>query len=907
MRRPVLCVVVLSTLLVPKVGRAQQPAHASVTAAPLIGCDLPATSDPLLVSLPLPLLDHLKPRARSPFVHAFLIGLIADTSAGQHRLSRCARSFVAASPTQLDTLRARMPDGEAIVDALRAAELTRQRVQGIADSLRLTIGAAVTILRRDARVTNMDSAFDGLAASVCRADRGEACRAAHSLVDSANTLRLARAEAARAGEVADLARAGSTSVRERLGDAQRQLGNETRTLDLAKIDSTFPPAALDEIRKRIRAFEDSVRTLKAALGTAEARDTMAADSVKRATSKLTAARGALAGAFTSFETALAARPTLEASKAIIEGSDIVTRIPLAEAPPAIGVASSPSIPSADIMLQLTDFIITRAKQEAVNSFIINLYKVIDAQPLMKFGFPDTWALMSGLGRRGEKTLNAVAVGRIPMNTWRSTIAGDFITLPANLIERGPSALCRDSASELVIAPPRAPSGANTPSDSARESLLRVIADRAAERRAACRARVATLRPVAPLARRLLQGDPVFDILHDAAALPADPDVPADWTRVQAGLAIVGALTEASAMQGRVPNVDIARHPYVLTARTISDAPLAQRSAFLNLLVMLAVPSGATTPKDIDALALWGAVNDEVRLLDRLANLPAGAGVRSADAAQVARMSFAVLGGATRLSRAFASGSSAEGLDSIAGRWLAVSSTVEPLVAGNYGLALSRSMVFLRSLTGVDVPASVITLTALASALSDASNGDQIRVAFEAAASPVGGWQGKRYGEGGASITALPGGGAGAEWLVTRGEKEDSLGRVAATYGVSLPVGIEWMQRRVGDDGVATPGCHRAAVCGIGVFVPIIDLGALLSYRVGGASDVRPDPNTTFRQVFAPGLYASLAFSRTIPLNMLAGVQFMPALRTVDSPTNPGTRSAFRFGINLGMDVMLFKF
>jgi hypothetical protein len=103
------------------------------------------------------------------------------------------------------------------------------------------------------------------------------------------------------------------------------------------------------------------------------------------------------------------------------------------------------------------------------------------------------------------------------------------------------------------------------------------------------------------------------------------------------------------------------------------------------------------------------------------------------------------------------------------------------------------------------------------------------------------------------------------------------------------------------------GSPRCVVCGRGLFLPLIDLGALLSYRLNHTGSVDSEPNTTFRQVFAPGLYATIPLSRVVPATVLIGGQLMPSLRKVETEGRQESRSVFRASIGLSMDILLFKF
>ena len=145
---------------------------------------------------------------------------------------------------------------------------------------------------------------------------------------------------------------------------------------------------------------------------------------------------------------------------------------------------------------------------------------------------------------------------------------------------------------------------------------------------------------------------------------------------------------------------------------------------------------------------------------------------------------------------------------------------------------------------------------------------------------------------------------GSEWVRHEEGDPSGIGKRTTDFGVSLPVGVEFLRSHNTAEQTGKAGCF---VCRYGLFIPLVDLGALLSYRVGGSDSVHAEPNATFRQVFAPGMYMSLALTRTVPATLLLGGQLMPALRTVDNASGPAPRSAWRVGASLGLDVMLLHF
>lgn len=864
------------------------------------GCRESANTERLRLTLPLDVLDHLDRMQGSVFVHAFLIRHVADPDAGNHRLSACARRFLAAGASDLLGLRANLPDAGALLSAIRAAEEARLRSARLADSLP-TLGTVAARLRADTSAGALD-AYGRLLASAgraCGSDRTAgpctelrgASAALDRLLFSRSALEAAGERSRQAAEAAERATANvEASAAER----------ERDSLNLERVDAggtDADSATLGDLRLKLRDWDPLDQAVQQA-GRNAAEAAQAADSSRiRAVVAADSARGLLLEALSVLEKELAERPLTNRTITAAEGSRIASSLIPLSAPPVQASDGISAARSPNLMLELTDFIIARARSEVVNSFVVNLHGLVREQPLMRYGFPDTWGLMTGITTRDDGRLNAVEVGRIPLNTWRATLAGDFVMLPVNLLESGAASICG-------VARVRVPT----------DSVARQAADSV---RRECDARVAVLTPLGPMARRLLEGDAVFDVLRDVASLtpPMAPDLTQEWRRVAQGLTVVSAMAEVYLSQGHIPAADPVRHPYVLTGRSFAQVPKRQRDALVRLLVVRAVPTPKDAPStsldDTDLqIALQNAAAGLTRVLDRIASRPGDGDLNSTQAALLVRGGFDALAGSVDFAHAFAGGGGGGGgaarLDTIRTRWRAVSAAIEPIVARDFGLALSRTTVLLRELRGAEVPAPMFTLVALASSLSEARDGEQVRRAFEAAASPVGGWQGKRYGESGGSIAAFPGIAFGFEHVLAKDGDPPGTGARASTLGASLPIGVEWQFRLKGAAGISAPKCFLK-VCGVGVFVPLVDLGAMLSYRLDGSEHVDSEPNATVRQVFAPGGYLSLALTRAVPLNLLAGAQLLPSLRRVDGSAGVENRSAWRWGVGLGMDVLLLGF
>jgi hypothetical protein len=846
-------------------------------AAQSIGCTLPANSNRLEVTLPKGVLDRLETMSNSTFVQAFLIATLAQPEAGHHRLSECARAFTNAKATDINSLRASVPDAASMIQALREAEadyqVTLKLQSSLADS---TLDSIMMRLKSDTAVGGYDASI-----ALLQTVKVKKCTAASPACDAlSKAINTMSTWASRTATVKSLEQeyrqrqVGVATIRENLETARASRAADS-VAHMSKADGD--PNAKNEWIELEKQWNTEIGRLVTALDSAEqwsAKRQAATD----AETDAMAARALMNEALTSLQTHLGTIPNLVQAE--------IAALPTVHAgAPGVDIAPEPATLTAPerarsgaIATELVDFIIERAKHEMVNSFIINLHRKMDSSVLLQSGFPDTWALMRGLDRRKDN-LDALAVGRIPMNVWRATFASDFVKFPIHMLNDG-SSLCHATV--------------DTDGLSADSVATLLVKAKAVE--STCHGVIAGLKPLFPVAKRLVEGEDALDILLHAATLisPTDPELPTAWRTLNQGLSILEAVVESYHAQDWNTVTDVVRFPYLMSPDAIQRVPRQQRDAFLRLLVVRVVPADAKLADDAPA-AVEGGVLQVTKAIQQLARRQTDASAQITTA-QLFRTTFDALAGAADIATAL--GVKNSGLDLVKKRWVDVSAAIEPIAAHNYGLALSRTTVLLRDIRGHELPANVLTLTSLASALTEARDGKQIRAAFEAAASPVGGWQAKRYGDRGVSITAYPGAAIGGEWMWKEKFKEPAM-----STGVALPIGIEFANPAHSPDD---PDAEKCSVkCSFGLFIPLVDMGALLSYRVTKTDVVNSEPNGDFRQVFAPGMYLSFGMSRTVPLTLLLGGQVMPELRKVTaSPTH--ARSAFRFGLSVGLDVSLFR-
>lgn len=202
--------------------------------------------------------------------------------------------------------------------------------------------------------------------------------------------------------------------------------------------------------------------------------------------------------------------------------------------------------------------------------------------------------------------------------------------------------------------------------------------------------------------------------------------------------------------------------------------------------------------------------------------------------------------------------------------------------------------------------------------------DRVAV-IEAFAQPVGGYKAKRivdpihnyrfhY-----TINSYLGAFGGMEKIT-----ENNTGTVGSKYkfipGLYAPIGFEvsWAlgEFKKNKSGVKKQGDPKGG--SLSVFLPVIDLGALVSFRLTSetnASDtttttLQTDPNINFENVFAPGAYLVWGMGVKSAFSFGVGFNFTPKLRkvTVEDTTDPDavpatlSVSAIRFGAFLAIDI-----
>lgn len=222
-------------------------------------------------------------------------------------------------------------------------------------------------------------------------------------------------------------------------------------------------------------------------------------------------------------------------------------------------------------------------------------------------------------------------------------------------------------------------------------------------------------------------------------------------------------------------------------------------------------------------------------------------------------------------------------------------TLQAAVADRrYVAAVSELNLLFGSRLQQSLPPRQMKVLTLAATVAEAQSSEDVSKAFEAAADPVLSFRAKRTvakdERGGMfGLNAYVGFSGGAEHAFAAGANGGTTGY----GGLTVPIGPEWSVP-------VAPGRSFS------VFVPLIDLGTVASFRFTNTDDaVQQTPSVTFAQLIAPGLYLALGVTEKYPISVALGAQYVPNLRKATSDNR--LLNAMRLGGYVGVDVPLFHF
>lgn len=167
-----------------------------------------------------------------------------------------------------------------------------------------------------------------------------------------------------------------------------------------------------------------------------------------------------------------------------------------------------------------------------------------------------------------------------------------------------------------------------------------------------------------------------------------------------------------------------------------------------------------------------------------------------------------------------------------------------------------------------------------------------------------------------SLSAFPGVMVGGETVKTYDQDKVSgaiqpggKNKAVTSFSVApyLPIGFDFSFGYGNKDKVRN-GVVKKRYSSFSLGVQLIDLGAVLNYRISGSNDstVASDPEISWQQLLSPGAQAMLHLPNS-PIVLGVGCNYTPSLRKVEQQGLTYNANAFRFGVFVGVDVTIFNF
>lgn len=180
-------------------------------------------------------------------------------------------------------------------------------------------------------------------------------------------------------------------------------------------------------------------------------------------------------------------------------------------------------------------------------------------------------------------------------------------------------------------------------------------------------------------------------------------------------------------------------------------------------------------------------------------------------------------------------------------------------------------------------------TFMSSAIN-AKNADELKETIQTNVADRTSFIKKRQYRGTFTITGQPGYFIGSEWL-KKGEKKASF-----VSGITLPMGFELTKKlKYGEESSGS----------LGLFVQVVDLGAILNFRISDDTSTLPD-KITAKQIFSPGVTLNYGVKNS-PLTIGFGYQASSELRKITSDGgNESYPSGNRFVVRMAWDLPLLK-
>ncbi|WP_343306313.1 hypothetical protein AAHN97_04240 [Chitinophaga niabensis] len=178
--------------------------------------------------------------------------------------------------------------------------------------------------------------------------------------------------------------------------------------------------------------------------------------------------------------------------------------------------------------------------------------------------------------------------------------------------------------------------------------------------------------------------------------------------------------------------------------------------------------------------------------------------------------------------------------------------------------------------------------------------------------PKGRYQLKNTKQFAVSLSAFPGVMLGAEnirkyptdasgAIIPNQNKKTATSFSAAPY---LPIGFDF-SFHVRSQKDLEERAKKNKYASMSVGLQLVDLGAVLNYRLSGDSTESTAPEISWKQLLSPGAQVMWHFNNS-PVVFGLSCNYTPELRNIDQKGVTYSANAFRFGVFLGVDVTIFN-
>lgn len=193
-----------------------------------------------------------------------------------------------------------------------------------------------------------------------------------------------------------------------------------------------------------------------------------------------------------------------------------------------------------------------------------------------------------------------------------------------------------------------------------------------------------------------------------------------------------------------------------------------------------------------------------------------------------------------------------------------------------------------------IKAALLTYGTFMANMVEAQTPDQVKAAISAVAVPPGSSSIKRNARLHLGVNGYFGLGFHHETLTADSLSDKARG--SCTIGLSVPVGISVSmgQWRIGKKENS-----------FSLFLPVLDLGAVTSYRLNQQKAPSELPELSFGNIVSPGAYLLWNIRRS-PFTIGGGAQFGPQLRKITVDGKQISSSAWRYGLTCSIDVPIFN-